>query len=29
MAYMVLKPKTKNLAWWFCLKIAVFCQLLN
>ena len=29
MTYIVLKAKINNLTWWFCLKIAVFCHLLN
>ena len=27
--YIVVKAKTNRLDWWFCLKITVFCHLLN
>ena len=27
--YVIVKVKTNSLTWWFCLKIAVFCKLLN
>ena len=27
--YIVVKAKTNSLDWWLCLKITVFCHLLN